>query len=366
MRSLSAGLLMFGLAFAQPSAEPGRDALQEAYRNWRQADPALERDATSAGATLGARADKAAAEGARYFAVRKAYLDKLARDAGRKASAVEALNIAPDSASNLEAYVSAQSTILESGARTISRDSDRGFQRLLQAFDQERAALAAISTAIKDMRKTEEVLVAATTTAEPKRSQASDRYQKLAASFQQSAQLAEESGAAWANYYRSLSSAARSEPAPVTSAAPVRAPNAPEPAAAAVSNPAPAARNVAPIPLSRYLGSWMYGTGGAHYHGVEPLSVQMELRAENGRVRGTLFARFRLLPGGPTDPLVRFSFEGPFEDSRTQKFTIITSNGAPGIIELLPGPAFNLLEVNFSTYDRPGMVRQGNFLLVKK
>ena len=43
-----------------------------------------------------------------------------------------------------------------------------------------------------------------------------------------------------------------------------------------------------------------------------------------------------------------------------------TSGGAKGTLELIPGPAFNLLEVNFSTDEKPGTVRQANFLLVKK
>ena len=74
-----------------------------------------------------------------------------------------------------------------------------------------------------------------------------------------------------------------------------------------------------------------------------------------------------MLPAGVDgDPLVRFSFEGPLENSRAQKFVVTTSYGARGLIELIPGPAFNLLEVNFSTYDKPGMVRAGNFLLVKR
>jgi hypothetical protein len=366
LRSLSTGLLVWGLAFAQPPPPQVRDALQEAYRNWRQTDPGLERDATSAGATLGARADKAAAEAAKYFAARKAYLDNLASDANRKASVIEAVNLAPETAAGLEAYLGAQRTILESSARTISRDSDPGIQPLLQAFDRERSALAALSAAIRDMRKTEDALASSSAAAEQGRAQTAEHYQKLAASFQQSAQLVEESGNAWAMYYRSLSSAARSAPAPVTSAAPVRAPNSAEAGTATVPNSAPAPSGPPPIPLSRYVGSWTYGIVGSNFHGVEPQLVEMELRSENGRIHGTLFARFKLPPGGPTDPIVRFSFEGPFENSRTQKFPITTSNGAPGIVELLPGPAFNLLEVNFSTYDKPGMVRQGNFLLMKK
>jgi hypothetical protein len=35
-------------------------------------------------------------------------------------------------------------------------------------------------------------------------------------------------------------------------------------------------------------------------------------------------------------------------------------------IELIPGPAFNLLEANLTMERRPGKVQQANFLLVKK
>src|SRR5258707_13478617 len=100
MRRASASLLMLGWAFAQPSPD-GRGAVQEAYRSWRQADPALERDATSTIATLGARADKVSSEGAKYFALRKTYLESLVMDASRQASALEAVNIAPDAAGNV-------------------------------------------------------------------------------------------------------------------------------------------------------------------------------------------------------------------------------------------------------------------------
>jgi hypothetical protein len=45
---------------------------------------------------------------------------------------------------------------------------------------------------------------------------------------------------------------------------------------------------------------------------------------------------------------------------------VTTSSGAMGTLELIPGPAFNLLEVNFNTGDKPGTIRQGNFLLIKQ
>ena len=352
---------MLGLAFAQPSPQ-GRDALQDAYRNWRQADPLLERDAASAVATLGVRADKVSAEGAKYFAIRKAFLESLATDASRKASALEAVTIAPDTAGGIEAHLNAQRTIVESGIQTVARGTDRGIQQLLQAYERERSAINAISAGMKDSPKTQQALVEATTSAELKRAQTADIYQTLAASLEQSAQLADQSGAAWINYYRALSDAARSAPAPVTSLTPVRPPNAAEPGTAAPAG----SRSVPPIPLSRYVGSWIFPNVGGLYHGAQPESVEMEVREGNGRSTGVLSARFKLPPGVAGDPLVRFSFEGPFANSRTQKFVVTTSNGARGVIELIPGPAFNVLEVNFSTDDKPGMVRAGNFLLVKK
>ena len=178
MRRVSAGLLMLGWAFAQPSPE-GRDALQDAYRNWRQADPALERDATSAAATLGARADKVSAEGAKYFAMRKAYLESLATDASRKASALEAVNIAPDAAGDVEAHLNAQRTIVESGIQTIGRGPDRGIQQLQQAYERERAAIAVISAAMKDSQKIQQALIEATANAEQKRAQTSERLPEI-------------------------------------------------------------------------------------------------------------------------------------------------------------------------------------------
>jgi hypothetical protein len=63
---------------------------------------------------------------------------------------------------------------------------------------------------------------------------------------------------------------------------------------------------------------------------------------------------------------VRFTFEGDFSATPTQKFNLMTNDGSTGTIELIPGPAFNLLEVNFQTGLRPNKIRNGNFILVKK
>ena len=66
------------------------------------------------------------------------------------------------------------------------------------------------------------------------------------------------------------------------------------------------------------------------------------------------------------DPLVRFDFQGDFATAALQRFPLVTSDGTKGTIELIPGPAFNLLEVNFVADPRQGKINSGNFILVKK
>jgi hypothetical protein len=63
---------------------------------------------------------------------------------------------------------------------------------------------------------------------------------------------------------------------------------------------------------------------------------------------------------------LRFDFTGEFQPSRRQVFNLVTAEGAKGTIELIPGPAFNLLEVNFQTEPKPGKVRDADVVLVKK
>src|SRR5512140_2706169 len=86
-----AALGLLALVQAVSVAQQERDAYRQAYQNWRQADPNLERDAAAGGAALGARADKVAAEAAKYFAARKAYLDAQRTAAEQKSSAIEPL-----------------------------------------------------------------------------------------------------------------------------------------------------------------------------------------------------------------------------------------------------------------------------------
>ena len=372
MKPLAAASMLVVVAFAQAPPD-NSEAQQQAYRHWHETDPSLERDATSAGATLGARADKVAAEAAKYFSLRKDYLEGRAADARRGASLLEPVNVSPEALPNLDRLLSAQDTILKSTIDTVARDPDRAIQQLRASLERERAAIAAIGTALKDSQKSQETVAQTSRMAEEARAKAAEEYQKLTTSFQESGELADKSSDAWAAYYRALSDAARGATTPVTSSGPAlplagREPAAVEPEKPADSNPAPApaARPVPPLPLVRYVGEWTYPTVGAHYHGMQPESADLVVREENGQASGTLTARFRLPPGSTDNPVVRFDFAGAFGSARAQKFAVAAASGVTGTLELIPGPAFNLLEVNFNIGDTPRMIHQGNFLLIKK
>jgi len=365
MKSVAAAFVLVVAAFAQAPPQDRRAARQEAYRRWRETDPTLERDAVSAGATLGARADKVAAEAAKYFSLRKDELENRAADARHSASLLEPVTVTPEAIPNLDRFLGAQDTILRSSIDTVAHDPDRAIQQLRASLERERTAMAAVGTALKGSQKSQEAAAQTSRAAEEVRARASEEYQKFAASFQESEQLAEKSGAVWAGYYRDLSAAARGTTAPVTSSGPAL-PSVGPATSNAAAPPASGARPVPPVPLVRYVGMWTYPTVGAHYHGPQPLSADLVVREENGQARGTLTARFKLPAGSTDNPVVRLEFAGAFGNSRAQRFMVTTSSGAMGTLELIPGPAFNLLEVNFNTGDKPGTIRQGNFLLIKQ
>ncbi len=172
-----------------------------------------------------------------------------------------------------------------------------------------------------------------------------------------SAEIAREA-AAWAEYYRKMGEGAQGVAAPITAVTP----GAP---AAVLNNPIVAPPTITPLPLSRYVGAWTFPIKGL-YHGAEPEFIDVLVHEDNGHVKGTAFARFKLPPGNTGDPVLRFDFAGDFQPTRNQVFNLVTTDGAKGTIELIPGSAFNLLEVNFQTESRPGKIRQADIVLVKK
>ena len=372
MKRAAGVLIVTGCALAQE----GREAYQEAFRNWRQADPGLERDAATAGTALGARSEKVAQEAAKYATARKAFLDlqQGTMDAsGRSLEPVAAAPAAPELTRNAELGVATASSAASSSIQVIGGDPDRGLQQLRQSIEQERAALTILSSAIQDRQAAIATATKTSEAVEQARTKVADHYQSLAMALQQAGQETSRQGSAWADYYRTLSDGARGvQPggaAPVTGGVVtggvvtggvvtgVRPVN---PA------PAPSGRSITPVPLSRYVGAWTYPVRNTLFHGAEPEFVDLVVHEENGQAAGTLYARFKLPSGSSGDPTLRFDFAGSFQNARSQSFSLETSEGAKGTIELIPGPAFNLLEVNFTTEARPRKVRQANFLLVKR
>jgi hypothetical protein len=363
MRALTAVLLLaIGAAWAQSP----RDEYRRAYQAWRQTEPALESDAGAAG-DLAARAERASAAARAYVAARVEFLDGISREASDQLQRIRDLNVGtaftgplPD----VQITVTRSSETVRRVAESFGAAADPGIRQLRNALQQERAALDAISQAMVNSRRAMEAAVNAAIDLGQARETAVRAYEGLAAARAQSTDQMRQSEAAWVAYYRALAN----PPSAVTSAAPPKPAPAVKPGAAdATANAAPVARPpaITPLPLLRYTGGWTFPANGV-YHGTQPEFVDLTVKEANGHVTGVFSGRFRLPPGSTADPMVAFTFEGDLTPNRNQTFNLRTRDGVSGTIELIPGPAFNLLEVNFQMELRPNRVRAGNFLLIKK
>jgi len=326
-----------------------RDSYRAAYRAWRQTDPALERDAAGSGATLQSRIAAVASQAAKYGAERSAYL----RDsAGEQEHSLAFVETSPpelaDATRGVRENVTAETAVVKRNLSTFANDPDPAIQRLKAMLDRENSALAALANAVSERQSAAESAKSAGAPAEQARVKALNALHEAVSGMKLAADESDREATAWSEYYRKLADTARPEtvPAAPTPVAPVRPP-------------------ITPVPLPRYVGAWTFPSGGL-YHGTQPEFLDLVVHEENGRADGTLFARFKIAPGSKDDPVLRFDFSGDFKNTRNQVFALETSDGAKGTIELIPGSAFNLLEVNFQTEPRPGKVRQGNVLLVKK
>jgi hypothetical protein len=333
-------------------AQAGRDAYRNAYRAWRQADPTLERDAAIAGPALAAEAERVASEAAKYGAERSAFLTQVAADHAQKLAWLEQKPAEiVDVADGATEVVAASTAAVQRNISIFAKDPDRGIQQLRGMLERENAALASLSSSIAGQRKAADSVGPAAVASEQARLAALTVSLDLATGLRQSAEESTRETAAWVDYYRTLSDGARNGAA---------APAAPTPTASA---PIERRTSITPLPLARYTGAWTFPAADGLFHGPQPLVVDLEVHEENGRADGTLAARFKVASG---DPMVRFNFSGEFKNSRQQVFALETTGGAKGTLELIPGPAFNLLEINFQTEPKPGKISQANFLLVKK
>jgi hypothetical protein len=344
-------------------AQHSRDDYRAAYRAWRETDPNLDRDAVAGGAAIAQRADRMAAEAAKYAAARKTFLEGFAQDQAQQVSWLENADPGPEPAfmatkSDSE-FVAAETASVTRTSDAFAKDQDRGMQQLRQALARERTALDALGLAIAERRKAAEMESVAIQTIAQARNKALDQTRAMLQAANNAPADTVPEAAAWAEYYRKLGEGAKGEATPIT----VVPPGVPT---AVPNNPVVAPPTITPVPLARYVGAWTYPEQNGLYHGTKPEFIDVLVQEENGQAKGTVVGHFKVPPGSAGDPVLRFDFSGPFQPTRTQRFNLVTSEGAKGTVELIPGPAFNLLEVNFQTDPRPNKIRQADVILVKK
>ena len=342
--------------------QAAREEYRKHYQAWRQTELTLEADAAKGGADFAQRVQRAGAAARAYTAARIEFLSGMASGAEVQLKRLQGIGASagaiPAPSPEVQTTVARTSETLGRIAASFGNANDAGIRQVRTALQQERAALDAINQAMADTRRTMEAALTLAGDIAQVQEAAVRAYQGLTTARTQTADHMRKSGAAWDAYYVALANPQSS----VSSApAPAKATAAPKPSATAAKGPAP----ITPLPLSRYIGGWTFPTAGT-FHGPQPETVDLTVREEGGHVTGIFYARFRLLAGATVDPVVQFNFEGDLQATRNQIFSLRTGEGLTGTIELIPGPAINLLEVNFQTEIRPDRIRSGNFLLVKK
>ena len=345
-------------------AQSARDGYRASYRTWRQADPNLERDAATGSAALGARADAVANHAARFGADRRAFLEAAARDSEQKVASFSApLVPGPKIGPGAGEFVASQLATVRRAINTFADDPDPGIQQVRSLLERENRALAGISAAAAERQKGAAEADGALTQVEDARTKLATISREYAGDLKKSADSVALETAQWADYYRKLSDGVRgSLTAPMPTSSLSTAPLAGQPD----DGPINVAPSITPVPLVRYTGDWVFGPGGAS-HGAKPESVDLVVRENNGHCDGHFTARFILPAAGVTDPVLRFEFSGDFKNTRNQQFVLQTSDGSAGTIDLIPGAAFNLLEINVQIPGaKAGKIRAANIVLIKK
>jgi hypothetical protein len=334
------------------------EGYRNAYRGFRLSDPALERDANTAGESLGARADRVAAEAAKYANERRVFLDRFAQENDQKLPWVEiSTEILPPLTTGAAAYVAIEAAIVRRAIDVLGNDPDPALKQVRMVEERENVALNGLTSALAARLRAADDVDRATGALEQARRRAADLNRTFAANLKKVNEDTAAEATAWTEYYRRLSDGARARSA--------------TPPASSIStlpaDPAPrTAPSGAPLPLVRYTGDWVFPTGGMSF-GAKPEFVDLVVRESNGQCTGRMLAKFIVPAGSTGDPLMRFEFSGEFKNSKSQTFVLETSDGAKGFIELIPGAAFNLLEINVEiTNPKAGKIRKANAVLVKK
>jgi hypothetical protein len=329
-------------------AQSPRDSYRAAYAQWHQTDPNLERDAGSPQPGFPQRADKVAQAAADYGKARAAFLRSSTRqEMGSLSEPFKPeLELLPNR--DLRVFVSTETKTIDADIKRFETDRDRGIVQWRQALERERTALGSLGTAIEARQAATAKANLPVAAAEASRIDVASQFSQFDAAITQAASLIDQETTAWGEYYRKLTLAASAiDLGPIS-----RRPS--------------TAEVITPVPLVRYTGTWSFSSAEGIYSGAKPEFVDLAVHEEDGQLKGSFYGRFTVTPGGKLDPVVRFDFSGPITATRTQSLQLETADGAKGTIELIPGGAFNLLEINFHTDPKVGKLQQGNMVLLKK
>jgi hypothetical protein len=347
-------------------AQAPRANYRQLYDTWRQTEPTLEHDAGNGGASLAARAETAANAAKAFAAARHEVFKQSSDDAARHLTWIEKVqtsenSLGPPSVES-QKIVNAASQLAARTADSLASTKDPVIQKLRQALEQERNSLALVTTAMQSRQKAAEATALATASLEDARAAAAQSYRPFAELAAQSMISFDRESEGWSAYYAALIN----PPAINTSqspAAPARATTAAI-APSTASRP-PTTNSLRPAtPASRFVGEWAFPATGL-FHGPEPEMVALTIKTDNGRLVGSLKAKFRVAAKGQ-DPAITLEFGGPVTEARNQTFALQTSEGAAGTIDLIPGRAFNLLEINFQTEPKENKIQTANFVLLKQ
>lgn len=363
-----ANLIVTLLAIGAPVwAQANRDAYRLPYKTWRETAPQLEQDAGSPSAEFAPRADASSKAAQDYFNARAGFLAVPADQLRWAQTPLAKPGSVIDTRPEVQRLLSVASDYLTKTSGTFAGVKDPAIQQVRQAMERERAALTALTESINGRKAALEKVTEFTEDADALRAGVAQSLTIAAAGRARLAEAYRKEGAQWAAYYRDLIDGALARPAatatPTTSAA--TGPAAPAPTPSAPAKPAPVQRTAGQFPLARYTGEWMFPNRGLYY-GAQPESIELIVNEKDGRLSGTFSGRFILSPGNASDPVLRFTFDGPIQNGRSQTLAVKTESGATGTLELIPGSAFNLLEVTFETGPSINKIRSGNFVLLKR
>ena len=343
------------------------------YRTWREADPSLELDAAAtAGEALASRAAEGREPGGGLrFARARRHAEGSLGTAGSKTcngSGRTDVQPLPDLAPAPDEirFANRESITAGASAAAFAKDPDRAIQQLRQAFQREQAALEALKASVADRQQAEDKASKAVSAAEQARAKAMQQYPFLSSALAQSADAMNGRAAAMG---RLLSRSWRTRP----ESPPPRSPAGPAPAPGVERHGEP---RVPPrVPRRARLPSRRCRSPVTWEYGAITRAAVFRFRAGSRRCGGARRQRprhrhlLRALQGASGQHRrsgVALRILRRFQAHLNQTFTLETNEGADGTVDLNPGRAFNVLEVNFSTEVKRRENSSGRHVLLKQ